>query len=53
MSQYLMVVLFLLMPIEVTASPPSQESLDNLKQGMIQVEIDTRAYRQRRSGGGL
>ena len=51
MSQYLMVVLFLMMPMEITAT--NDIDLEQIRADMIQMEIDTRALRQRRSGRGL
>lgn len=51
MSQYLMVVLFLLMPVEVIMV--NTTDMEQLRQDIKQVEVETRAYRQRKSGAGL
>lgn len=43
----------MLIPIKITAEPVSEEVLEKLRQDVIQVEQDTRAWRQKKSGRGL
>jgi len=51
MNQLLLIGLFMLMPFQITATHDAD--LEQLRQDAIQIEIETRAYRQKKSGGGL
>lgn len=48
---YLLWCLLLLMPVEVTAT--NNADMEEIRQLGIQLEIDTRAYRQKITGQGL
>lgn len=50
-EQLMLLVLFLLLPMEITAEHPIDK--EQIRQEVIQIEIETRAYRQLRSGRGL
>ena len=43
----------LLLPYEITVVEPDQARLEEIRQQILQVEVDTRAWRQKRSGQGL
>lgn len=49
---YFTLVLFLLLPIEITAEPVEWDK-EAFQEVTIQIEQDTRAWRQKKSGRGL
>ena len=51
MNQLLLIGLFMLMPFQITATHDAD--LEQLRQDAIQIEMATRAYRQKKSGAGL
>ena len=51
MNQLLIITLFMLMPMRAEAV--HDIDLTKIRSDVAQIEIETRAYRQRKSGGGL